>query len=75
MRLIGRLSDAAVARRVAGNFCLIRPLDPYGEGDSPGRCREDVTYFQAAYVSDYELHHQLTELNHLARPILLAPTL
>lgn len=71
MRLIGRLSDPAIARRVAGI-----PLDQatrlYGEGDFLAVDGEDATYFQAAYVSDYELHHQLTELNHSARPILLA---
>ena len=71
MRLIGRLSDAAVARRVAG-ISLDQATRLYGEGDFLAVAGEDVTYFQAAYVSDYELHHQLTELNHLARPILLA---
>jgi DNA segregation ATPase FtsK/SpoIIIE-like protein len=71
MRLIGQLSDPIVARRVAG-IPLEQATRLYGEGDFLAVAGDDVTYFQAAYVSDYELHHQLTEMNQSARPILLA---
>ena len=71
MRLIGQISDPMVARRVAG-IPLEQATRLYGEGDFLAVTGDDVTYFQAAFVSDYELHQQLTELNHSARPILLA---
>ncbi|MBP6015482.1 MAG: hypothetical protein KA586_02090 [Candidatus Promineofilum sp.] len=71
MRLVGRLGDPLVARRVAG-IPLEKATLLYGEGDFLAVAGEDVTYFQAAYLSDYELHHQLTELNRSARPVLLA---
>lgn len=71
MRIIGRLSDSAVARRVAGI-----PLDQatllYGEGDFLAVAGDEVTYFQAAHIGDYDLHHTLTHINRNPRPILLA---
>ncbi len=72
-RLIGRTSDATAARRIAGV-----PLDQatllYGEGDFLAVNGEDVTYFQAAHIGDYDLHMKLTEMVELPRPRLLART-
>ena len=71
MRLIGRVSNPLVARRVAGV-----PLEQasllYGEGDFLAVTGEEVTYFQAAYIGDYDLHLVLTEMARTDRPALLA---
>ncbi len=71
MRIIGRLSDPAVARRVAGI-----PLDQAallcGQGDFFSVAGEEITYFQAAHIGDYDLHLKLTELANSSRPRLLA---
>jgi S-DNA-T family DNA segregation ATPase FtsK/SpoIIIE len=70
-KIIGRLSDPALARRVAGV-----PLDQaallYGEGDFLSVTGEEITYFQAAYIGDYDLHLKLMEMNDASRPRLLA---
>lgn len=70
-RIVGRVGDEAAARKVAG-----RPLEQatllYGEGDFLAVMGDDVTYFQAAYVGDYDLHMKLSELARSGRPRLLA---
>lgn len=71
MRMIGRLNDPLVARRVAGVAVEQAPL-LYGEGDFLAVSGDEVTYFQAAHIGDYDLHLKLTELNRSAGPILLA---
>jgi len=71
MRIIGRLNDPLVARRVAGVAVEQAPL-LYGEGDFLAVSGDEVTYFQAAHIGDYDLHLKLTELNRSAGPILLA---
>lgn len=71
MRIIGRLTDAAIARKVAGVRLDQAPL-LYGEGDFLAVKGEAVTYFQASYIGDYDLHLKLSELARSARPRLLA---
>lgn len=71
MRIIGRLTNPLVARRVAGMPLEQAPL-LYGEGDFLAVAGEEVTYFQAAYIGDYDLHLKLTEMTRANRPILLA---
>lgn len=70
-RLIGRITDAAVARRAGGVQLDQAPL-LYGEGDFLAVTGEEVTYFQAAHIGDYDLHHTLAELGSHSRPRLLA---
>ena len=71
MRIIGRISDAKIARRIAG-LSLDQATHLYGEGDFLAISGEDVTYFQAAHIGDYDLHLKLTEMARGGRPILLA---
>ena len=71
MRIVGRLTNPLVARRVAGMPLEQAPL-LYGEGDFLAVAGEEVTYFQAGYIGDYDLHLKLTEMTRAARPILLA---
>ena len=71
MRIIGRISDPTTARRLAGMRLEQAPL-LYGEGDFLAVGGEDVTYFQAAYVGDYDLHLKLAEMLRGDRPRLLA---
>lgn len=71
MRIIGRLTDPKIARRIAG-IPLDQATQLYGEGDFLAVAGEDVTYFQAAYIGDYDLHLKLTEMARAGRPILLA---
>ncbi len=71
VRIIGRLRDTESARRVAGI-----PLDKsallYGEGDFLAVVGDDVTYFQAAHLGDYDLHMKLSQMAAASRPRLLA---
>jgi len=71
MRVIGRMSDPTIARRLAGVRLDQAPL-LYGEGDFLAVNGENVTYFQAAFAGDYDLHLKLTELRRGDRPRLLA---
>lgn len=71
MRIVGRLRDDGVAARVAGVRLDQAPL-LYGEGDFLAVAGDEVTYFQAAYIGDYDLHLKLTEIYQSARPRLLA---
>ena len=71
MRIVGRLTNPKVARRIAGVALEQAPL-LYGEGDFLAVAGEEVTYFQAAYIGDYDLHLKLTDLARGGRPILLA---
>ena len=70
-RLVGRLSDAAAARKVAG-MALDNAPARYGAGDFLAVVGSDVTYFQAAAINDYDLHMALSKLAAGARPRLLA---
>lgn len=71
MRIIGRTADPAAARRAAGLQLDQAPL-LYGEGDFLAVAGDKTTYFQAAYLGDYDLHQKLTEMARAARPRLLA---
>lgn len=71
MRIIGRIADPTVARRLAGTRLDQAPL-LYGEGDFLAVNGENVTYFQAAYAGDYDMHLKLTEMLRGDRPRLLA---
>ena len=70
-RLIGRLQDATAARKVAG-LALDGAPAPYGEGDFRAVVGNEVTYFQAAYIGDYDLSMGLSKLTVADRPRLLA---
>lgn len=70
-RLVGRLSDAAAARKVAG-IALDNAPARYGGGDFLAVVGNDVTYFQAAAIGDYDLHMELSKMAAGARPRLLA---
>jgi len=70
-RLIGRLGDVAAERKVAG-VALDNAPARYGEGDFLAVVGSDVTYFQAAFIGDYDLHLALSKLAAGARPRLLA---
>ena len=70
-RLIGRLSDVAAERKVAGMAIDNAPVR-YGEGDFLAVVGGEVTYFQAAFIGDYDLHMELSKLAAGARPRLLA---
>lgn len=71
MRIIGRIADPTVARRLAGTRLDQAPL-LYGEGDFLAVNGENVIYFQAAYAGDYDMHLKLTEMLRGDRPRLLA---
>lgn len=71
LRLIGRLNDPADASRLAG-IPLEQAALLYGEGDFLSVSGEQVNYFQAAHIGDYDLHLKLTEMANNARPRLLA---
>lgn len=71
MRIVGRLRDDSVAARVAGIRLDMAAL-LYGEGDFLAVTGKEVTYFQAAYIGDYDLHLKLMEIYQSARPTLLA---
>ena len=70
-RLIGRLSDVAAERKVAGMAIDNAPVR-YGQGDFLAVVGGEVTYFQAAFIGDYDLHMALSKLAAGARPRLLA---
>ena len=71
-RLIGRLSDVAAERKVAGMAIDNAPVR-YGQGDFLAVVGGEVTYFQAAFIGDYDdLHMSLSKLAAGARPRLLA---
>ncbi len=71
MRIVGRLRDTTAAHKVAG-----QPLDQasllHGEGDFLAITGEEITYYQAAYVGDYDLHMKLSEMLQPGQPRLLA---
>ncbi len=71
MRIVGRLKDDGVAARVAG-IRLDQAALLYGEGDFLAVTGNEITYFQAAYIGDYDLHLKLMEIYQSARPKLLA---
>ncbi len=70
-RLVGRLDDAAAARKVAG-IALDSAPARYGEGDFLAVVGSEATYFQAAFIGDYDLHMELSKLATGNRPRLLA---
>jgi len=69
-RLVGRLHDAAAARKVAG-VALDGAPDLSGQGDFFAVVGSETTYFQGAYISDYDLHMELSKMA-AVRPRLLA---
>ena len=70
-RLVGRLDDTAAARKVAG-IALDSAPARYGEGDFLAVVGSEATYFQAAFIGDYDLHMELSKLAAGNRPRLLA---
>ncbi len=71
VRLVGQVTDQEAARRAAG----IRNTGAEnlaGMGDFLALSDGESAHFQAAAISDYELHYQLTQLYQSARPRLLA---
>lgn len=71
LRLVGRTNDATESRDASGIE------DSYAEyllgaGDFVAVTDSATTRFQAAYIGDYDLHHQLDRLYATARPRLLA---
>lgn len=70
-KFIGRTLDAKAAARVAG-----QPVDRAtllnGKGDFLVVRNGSQTYFQAAYLNDYDLHFILTEMERSPAPTLLA---
>lgn len=69
-RLVGRLGDTAAARKVAG-MALDGAPGLGGRGDFFAVVGSEATYFQGAYISDYDLHMELSKMA-AARPRLLA---
>jgi S-DNA-T family DNA segregation ATPase FtsK/SpoIIIE len=69
--IVGHLSDAVTAKRVAG-IRLDQATLLYGEGDFLLVGGGEVTYFQAAHIGDYDLHLKLGQLLDPNRPRLLA---
>lgn len=70
-RIIGQTADVAATKRIAG-----RSLDHAqllkGSGDFLAITSEEVRYFQAAYIGDYDLHLKLSKLVESPLPRLLA---
>lgn len=69
--IAGRITDIAVARRFGGP-ALEQASSLYGEGDFLTITGDEVTYFQAAHIGDYDLHHILADLTRPTVPRLLA---
>lgn len=73
VRLVGQTADPETARRAAG----VRNTGAEnlaGEGDFLALAGDECARFQAAAISDYDLHYQLAQLYQTARPRLLAQT-
>lgn len=73
VRIVGRTTDPETARRAAG----IRNTGAEnlaGAGDFLALADDECARFQAAAISDYELHYQLTQLYQTGQPRLLAQT-
>lgn len=71
IRIAGRIKDNTAARRFGG-ATLEQASMLYGEGDFLISTGDKVTYFQAAHIGDYDLHHALFDLARPAGPRLLA---
>ncbi len=70
VRLIG-YEERVEGGQIAADSLEIRPDYLYGEGDFIAVVGGNVTYFQAAYVGDYDLHLMLDSLNRMRpRPLL-----
>lgn len=71
VQVIGRLGEATrLPAWVGAKAEQLPPL--YGGGDFLAVAGEDVSYLQAAYIGDYDLHMKLNEMYNVARPRLLA---
>lgn len=71
VQVIGRLgAGAKLPAWVSAKAEQLPPL--YGGGDFLAVAGEDVSYLQAAYIGDYDLHMKLNEMYNVARPRLLA---
>lgn len=72
LRVVGKLAqNPSAANQVAG-VTVDQAGSLYGCGDFLAVGGEKVTYFQAAYLSDYDLHLVLTQLNRPSPQKLLA---
>lgn len=71
VRLVGQMADPEAARR-AGGIRNTGAENLVGEGDFLALSDGECAHFQAAAISDYELHYQLTQLYQAGRPRLLA---
>ncbi|MCI0397744.1 MAG: NACHT domain-containing protein [Chloroflexi bacterium] len=71
IRLVGQVTDAEEARAAAG---APDSLAQYllGQGDFLAVTGQRVTHFQAATVSDYDLHLALEKLHRQSRPVMVA---
>lgn len=72
VRIVGRMAVSdEVIQRIAGRE-LPDAKFLYGGGDFLGLTGDECTYFQAAYLSDYDLHLKLSEIYGHRRGRLLA---
>lgn len=71
VRLLGRLTEPAQIAKLAGET---DPQAAYlrGSGEFIALAEEQLTYFQAADISDYDLHWEINRLVSNGRPSLLA---
>ena len=71
MRIIGRIEDRVAARKLSGAGAdQARLLN--GEGAFLSVLENTVTYFQGAFIGDYDLHLALSEMQSRPMPRLLA---
>ena len=71
IRIIGRIEDPVAARKLSGAGADQASL-LNGEGDFLSVVENTVTYFQAAFIGDYDLHLALSEMQSRPMPRLLA---
>lgn len=71
VRIVGKVTSPEASKPIAGRVLEQAPL-LYGEGDFLAVVGDDVTYFQAGHIGDYDLHMALSEMAGADRPRLLA---
>lgn len=69
--IVGRSGDVVAMRRLVG-VAVDNALLLQGSGDFLSVTGEEVRYFQAAYIGDYDLHLKLSRLIEAQSPRLLA---
>jgi S-DNA-T family DNA segregation ATPase FtsK/SpoIIIE len=73
LRLVGRMSDAQKAQLAAG-ISGSEAEHLLGQGDFLAIAGDNITHFQAAFISDYDLHMVLEDLQkHRPRTLLAQP--